>query len=170
MPRMSMYSQEEFPFRDFLNPQQGVKTSGIRRQTTTGDITGSRNIDVPSEPGPIDYHNSRITSAETVEQPSMLRVTNAEEFYPIPRGTYRPEGIDFTKDIQMRLGFRPNVEGTWINPENGIKIFNWISNHNWPVEVPPNRWLSNKESSWGWTDLTKQSITLWHKSGGKLKK
>lgn len=100
----------------------------------------------------------------------MLRVTNAGKFYPIPRGAYHPKGINFTRDIQMELGFRPNIERTWTNPENGIKIFDWTSNHNWPIETPSNRWLSNKDSNWGWTDLVKQPITLWHKNGGKLKK
>lgn len=170
MPRMSMYSQEGFPFRDFSNPQQGVRTSGIHKQTTTGDITGSRNVDVLDNPGPITYHNSRVIQKETVEPSSMLRVTNAGKFYPIPRGAYHPEGINFTRDIQMELGFRPNIERTWTNPENGIKIFDWTSNHNWPIETPSNRWLSNKDSNWGWTDLVKQPITLWHKNGGKLKK
>lgn len=169
IPTTQIYRQEVFPYRNPTQFQQGVHTSGRHQVIGQGPVRGSRNVDVPSSPGPIRYHPSRITLDAQTSTGETLHLQNYQDMKLFPRGEYRPDGIRFDRVTNYTEGFRPNVQGKWINPENGIPITDWTSQYNWPMEYPSRRWLPTSDNSWMWTDLQKIPVTLFHKNGGKLK-
>lgn len=169
IPTTQIYGQEVFPYRNPTQFQQGVRTSGRHQVIGQGPVRGSRNVDVPSSPGPIRYHPSRITLDAQTSTGETLHLQNYQNMKLFPRGEYRPDGIRFDRVTNYTEGFRPNVQGKWINPENGIPITDWTSQYNWPMEYPSRRWLPTSDNNWVWTDLEKIPITLFHKNGGKLK-
>ncbi len=162
------YGQEFLKYRDPTQFQQGVRTSGTHKIIGQGPITGSRNVDNPNLPGPIDYHPSRVVSDTQRSLGEILQLRNYQNVRTFPRGNYIPDGIQFDRVTDYTEGFRPSIVKRWTNPENGRTVLDWVSSHNWPMESPSGRWLSNKNGNWMWTDLQKVPVTLFHKKGGKL--
>lgn len=149
--------------------KQFVKTSGVKRKTTrdTSRTTGSRDVTDPTNPGPIDFHNPRVTLETTKVNPEIYEVSNSLEYFPFMRGQYIDDVIDPNKEILMDLGIRPQIVKKW--KLNETPIIDYIKVEGQPVIKGKNTMLSNKDQNWMWSDKVYKTWYMTHKNGGIIK-
>lgn len=159
-----LYKEETIKQKGKL--QQGVQTLGVHRKYGTGRITGSQDVTDPDNIGPIKYGPSRINVSVEKTPKSLFQIENFNQYYTNPRGQYVPSGLTFDITINMTLSERPKIVGRY-KDSNNIDIFPYIR-ETWPVDASTNRWLSNKDENYFWTDIKHIPIQLYHKQGGKI--
>lgn len=173
-PTVSQTSRSEtFAGHDPLSTKQYSQTTGIKQKNETlNTLSGSRDVTDPASPGPVRVHNTKRLVSQTEVPKKIIELDLSSMGITPLRGSYIDEIIK--PDLQgiLGIGQRPQLTGNrWPFNYNGKNIMvNDYRRLDWPIDTKTNKWLSNKEENWFYSDKYELPIVLSHKFGAKIRR